>query len=163
MLSAKGYREEEVASHLGAVKEGNSGIVAAGCAAEAVVKDPFLTVLELDPRIMKPARDLGGPGFNHNPHAPGLELPVKNSIPDLKIDVSGNPGRTAGDRFRSFLRQSTQGISSFPSSFVPIADAPRTIDPDTAGSSLRGSDSPAGYWFPHPSSHHLSPQDGGDV
>jgi hypothetical protein len=103
------------------VKESDSSMVAAARAVEAVVEDPLLPVLKLNPRKTQPSGDLGNPGFDHDPASPGPEIFVKDFVSHSQVGMPVNGPlarwfafflRDTGDR-ADFLREPFQGADSF--------------------------------------------------
>jgi len=102
------------------VEEGDSSIVTAAGAVEAVIEDPLLPILKLDSCETQPSGNLGNPGFDHDAASPGPEIFVKDFIPHSQVGMSLDSPlarwsafflREPGNR-AYFLRKSFQGADS---------------------------------------------------
>ena len=70
------------------VEEGDSSIVAAAGAVEAVIEDPLLPILKLDSCETQTSGNLGNPGLDHPAASPGPEIFVKDSVPYSQVGMS---------------------------------------------------------------------------
>jgi len=97
------------------VEEGNSSIVAAAGAVEAVIEDSLLPVLKLDSCETQSSGNLGNPSFDHDAASPGPEILMKDFIPHSQVGMSLDGPHAQRSAF--FLRKAGNGVDFLRKSF----------------------------------------------
>lgn len=69
------------------VQEGNPCVVATAGTIEAVIENPFFSVLKLDPHITQATRHVRSACFHHDPTSPGSKPLVEHLITDFKVNM----------------------------------------------------------------------------